>query len=194
MYCGFSGHLDVADDGSTILYNNQKRLGNFGLLQRKHEDVLIKIAKSGGGYDDLLIQAAVFDLPTHLGYVWINLADLWLKLHLKFSPHTGSSWYQLRHPKWSRDARKLELGVTACRSSVPYTRAGQPLAPEDDIRVLTYPSLSLPMLVHLAVSSAYSTNNNFGRLTDQDARDAFARLLRGMLAFVSDKTNFSHSS
>ena len=148
-------------------------------MTQRHSLAKLCLAKAHGAAPSLMVQGAVFEMPSQCGYTWVSVSDLWDELNLKMSPYSGAAWFQIRKQRWEALASDLALGANAVRLSVPYQASV-----EGGSRVLCFASIHLSLLLVISTRSAFCHEKRCGRLDSEEARASFARVAQGLLSYL----------
>ena len=114
------------------------------------------------------------------GHIWVDAMSFWSALKLK-SHNSGSIWFQKRKQSWRTLASRLELGEGALRASQPYKSS---TINHDSVRVCTFPSLCLPLLIAVATRGAYSNDKTQGSVACPVVRGSLGRFVHGILSYM----------
>ncbi|CAK0866508.1 unnamed protein product, partial [Prorocentrum cordatum] len=183
-------HLFKHNQLGTRLYRGDLVVGSISELRARHTLVKVPIAKSEMG-TFVNVQVALFSFPSVEGRVFVDICSLWRNFDWKFSPGSGSAWFQHRVPKWEKLVKQLNLGDAAYRRSLPY--ASLPAEDDDSIdirRCFLFPSLSVPLFLAHFVNSIGATAKQGGAFTHPEARAGCRHIVSYLLSFVKPNTVF----
>lgn len=174
--------------GRVRFYRGDQDLGWASDVLSEHELVLLPLVRTSFGCDATIVECAIFKWPSQDGYVWVNVSDLWARLHLQCSLGSGAAWFQRKAPTWQGFANRYGLASTAVRHGVAYVDDGQDV---HDSRTLCFSSVHLSMLLIVATRSAFAESSRRSETAaNLQARGAFRRLALGVLSYIKEDTDF----
>jgi len=182
-------------DGESTLANSTGVIGSVFDMARKHTVFSVMVCRSGLGFEELYIEAALFEMPSWGGHLWFNVSDLHTKLKLKLCPGTPCGWFDKRFKPWQHLIEQFQLGQNAVRRTIPYARKDDAYGtavrpPSDAVRCLTFPSVNTAILLLTSCRAVNGTDKNAGLVEDVDARGSFQRIFSGLMLLLPKNLEF----
>ena len=172
-----SSHFGNGTDQLICIDKGRVTLGERDHLNTKHIEREICLAPGGPGQLPLNINAAIFEVWNHSGYIFVSLYAL-KDLLVPQSDHMGWKWWSKKKGSLETSIRRYQLGNLSYRPGIPIGRDEGRLSCD---RCLPYPSLSIRLLVVTCLKSVHTSTQQKGRVTENDVREAMATLLDRML-------------
>ncbi len=157
-------------------------VGELGQLVTKHVQVELEVVRARPGSAAISVNAAVFEMWSASGHVWLDATKVADALHL---PGTlcGWRWWQKKQPAIQALIKKLSLDQWAYRPALPFGEKSDHKHPE---RCLTFSSISLSLMLVLALRCGSGKDRRQGGVQHEGGQQAFVAFFDGLIDRVPE--------
>ncbi len=170
--------------------SGRETVGERGELRRKFVERELCLAPGRPGVQPITVPGAVFEYWSYSGYVFVDMYAIRNSILPAGHNSMGWKWWDKKKLSMESSARKYELGNASLRLAMPIGRNGR--AETDGDRCLTYPSLSVRLLLVTLLKSCHTTSKQKGMVVEDDVRQALSTLLDRMLHHLPTDHGYLH--
>ena len=153
-------------------------MGPLTEVKARHVTRSLVLSPPQTGIAPITVDGAVFEMWDYSGHVFINVYSLRDALFGSKSEHMGWKFWQKKVSSLEAICAKYHLGHNAWRPGMPFGEKGNVSEPE---RCLTFPSISVALLLTMSLRAAFTTAQSKGRVRETEVREGLGRVFEGMM-------------